>query len=228
MNLHADDMGLNESANQAIHTMLKKGKLRSVSVLANGQSISGAIRILKKFPKIQIFLHFNLIEGNPIYQVQTNSTLLKQNGKLAARNEQIMKLLLFRMSIHDIEQELIAQIIFLAKNGIKLSGIDSHQHIHALSPVAEIVERVAKQYRIQNIRSFNQMRCQTFIGKSKLYTFKLLAFVTHLLYFREFELPISWRIRKWKDFLVSSWEKVIHQDMNAYVVIHPGTTYDRK
>jgi chitin disaccharide deacetylase len=142
LKFHADDFGLNENVNTAVLHHLNNSTLESVSILVNFPSLLPALKVIKKFPKIPVFLHLNLIEGKPISALEEISTLV-ENNLFLPRNTLLSKLFQKTVDPEHVKKELTAQIHILQDHGIKIYGIDSHQHLHAFSPISEIVVQIA-------------------------------------------------------------------------------------
>lgn len=229
MKLHADDVGYDTQINEQILKLIKTGNLSSLSILSNWSHTVKICQKLAKYKNIDVFLHFNLIEGKSILGKQVSSLVDNQTGEYFNRNTLIIKILLRQIDKNQIKNELLAQMLSLEKIGLKLAGIDSHQHLHALSPVAEMVDEVAVLYNIKQVRSFSQMRTVTGKGRLKYHFLKIVAKLSYFIYYGKVGLPVSWRRKKWKDFCVASWEKV---DVNKLqkkeiLVFHPGLNFDR-
>lgn len=218
--LHADDLGLNKEVNQAALKFLKEGRLASVSVLANGPRVEEASQLLKQFPTVEIFLHFNLVEGKSL----ADPTRIFDTKIL------FPKLLLRLVDPAEVKRELLAQLKRLSALGLKVSGIDGHQHVHALSPIAEVVTAVAREKGIKHVRSYKEMKTHSFFGSLKLTVFKLVAFWTHFIFYGRLTLPTTWRTRSWRSFFVASWEALDPKTTAAgeTIVFHPGLPYDRR
>lgn len=218
--LHADDLGLNKEVNQAALEFLRAGRLASVSVLANWPQVGEAAQILRQFPTVEVFLHFNLVEGKS----------LAAPAKSFDNRVLFAKLLLRLVDPAEVKRELLAQLERLSDLGLKVSGIDGHQHMHALSPIAEVVTEVAREKGIKHVRSYKLMKTQSLLGSIKLTIFRLVAFWTHLISYGQPILPITWRISSWRPFSVASWEALEPQSIKASetIVFHPGLPYDRR
>lgn len=229
MKLHADDFGLNQQANQAIYKLLKANKLASVSLIANMPATRQASRIIRKFPTVSVFLHLNLIEGMPIANSRKRSSLTSRSGTFLQRNILIAKMLSHKIDPAHIEHEIIAQFKRARTLGINVAGIDSHQHVHAFSPIAEIVSKHAQKKNIPYLRSFSQLKTTTPLGALKKYALKSLAAFSHYAAYKNPGLPTTWSQNQWFSFYVASWEKIDPTRIatNEVLVYHPGLPYDR-
>lgn len=147
--LHADDFGMNAETNRAIKKAIRAGLIRSVSVMTDMPEYSDAVRFLKKHPSVRVGLHVNLSEGPG----KTSLPWL------------VLRSLFSRSFRKKISLELQRQYDILQASGLKISQLDSHQHIHAFLPIFKIFCRFAEEKHIPEIRrctvSLSALLCQT-------------------------------------------------------------------
>lgn len=224
LSLHADDAGLSSQANQAVLDLAKAGRLNSISVIANGPRVADFARAYNQIAAKQnnpptIFLHFNLIEFKPLIAGWARPGF---GGKIKLAWAAVIS----GLDKTQVRSELEAQLDKLESYGLKVTGIDSHQHTHALSPIAEAVYQTAARRQLV-YRSFGLMRCQSLRGKLKLSLFKLAARLSNLRHNQKLSLPVTW-LPRWRPFVVASWEKINRRNIkpDELIVCHPGTDYD--
>lgn len=56
------------------------------------------------------------------------------------------------ISLEEIKQELDAQICKILDSEIKITHLDTHQHVHMLPGIRRVVGKLAKKYSIPAIR----------------------------------------------------------------------------
>lgn len=227
LHLHADDFGLRVETDVQILQLVKSKKIEEVSILANMISNS-SLKSIQRIP-VSRFLHLNFIEGQPVSGRGKVPTLIRRNGKFYSLPLLVCKLLLQSISTSDIRHEISAQLNKLTAENISIQGIDSHQHIHALSPFAEIVAEVAKSHNIKNIRAYNAIVPQTKKAKIKYSFLKLSAYLSYFLSYRKIGLPITWKLNSSKPLAIMSWESAgldISKNPLITCVIHPFLGYD--
>ena len=134
----ADDLGLTKSVNDGIIFLLKKGKISGASLMANGEAFDDAVEKIKIFPDANVGIHFVLVEEKPLVLKS-----LSKNHKTF-----FIKYILGQVNLKDIEKELRAQLNKCVQAGIKPSFINSHQHLHLLPAIANIVIKLAKEFNI--------------------------------------------------------------------------------
>ena len=229
--LHADDAGLSLAINEAILSLLRENRLESLSVISNAPHAEHFMgRLIGLWPKLtsppHIFLHLNLVEAKPL--TPWPRKMLQESGEFAGYERLIQELLAGRVEPSVIEAELEAQFEQLQASGLPVHGIDSHQHMHALSPVAEIVRDFASRHHLA-VRSYDDMVCQTWIGQMKKHLLSWAARFTAWRYFGAFTLPPSWREHTWRPFAMASWERVAYHRLgeDELIACHPGSWCDR-
>ena len=80
-------------------------------------------------------------------------TRLQQwNGCFPGKFIMVKLILTGRLSFDVVAQELRAQIELCRAAGIKLSFLNSHEHIHMLPPVFRITQDLATEYDIPHVR----------------------------------------------------------------------------
>ena len=167
----ADDLGLNKSINDGIIFLLKGAKIDGASLMANGPAFDDAVhRCLEvELPNIGVHpvrsslaevqrtralsasetsygIHLVLVEERPITQ-----TVFPKNHRIF-----FIKYILGLISLKKVEAELMAQLNKCIQAGIKPSFINSHQHLHLLPGITEIVVKLAKERQIPYIRIVNE------------------------------------------------------------------------
>ena len=142
----ADDLGLNPAVNEGVIYLLKNGFISGASLMANGTAFDDAIRRCLEVKLPNIGVHLVLVEEKPLV-LKT----LPKNHKIF-----FAKYILGLIKKSDIEKELEAQINKCVTAGINLKFINSHQHLHLLPGIMDIVISLAKKYGIPYIRIVNE------------------------------------------------------------------------
>ena len=151
--IHADDFGLSKKVNEGILTAFTKGTLTSTSIMAVGAEFDHALRIYKSNSNIDVGVHLTLIEEKPILHRNIIKTLVNSKNRLHNHARVFVKLYFMkRICLQEVEQELEAQVLKVKQCGIKVSHLDSHQHLHMLPQILKITMRIAKKYGIPVIR----------------------------------------------------------------------------
>lgn len=234
MKLYSDDFGYNKQVDKGIIRLIKKDKLIGLSVLStmvSPQSLIQLKRTVNGKNNFIVGLHINLIEGDPSQTFVKIMTLLNSSGKFYPLLFFLTKLLLGRIDKAQIKLEIEGQLAKLKQRGVNIRMLDSHQHTHAFSPVAEIVAEVAQEQKIPFVRSFASIKNYSFKAKFTYLLLKLSSFFSFLITYKKPGLPASWNSKQKYDWTVMSWEgnsfdiaKIVGN--RSAFVIHPYLPYD--
>lgn len=150
--VNADDLGISEEVNARIEECINKGVITSVSIIANAPAFEDGIRLAKKYPKISVGAHLNLVQFKPL----TNADIFKSYG-IVGQDGQFIMGALFGVSIneelqHAIFDEWDAQISKIEAYGIKPSHCDSHQHTHTITALTEPLIQIMDKHGIARLR----------------------------------------------------------------------------
>lgn len=151
--VNGDDFGLTEGMNQGILKSYKSGILRSTSIMAVGDNFDDAVKIANENPKLDVGIHLTLVGGTPVLEKHKIPNLVNQDGKFYPNYASFsLAIISHKISLDQIRAELTAQIEKVLKTGLRLSHIDSHQHIHCLPKVLNIVIELSKTFDIPIVR----------------------------------------------------------------------------
>ena len=151
--VNADDLGLTVGVNNGIFHAHDRGILTSASLMASAPAAANAIRGLRNRPALGIGVHLTLVDGTPTLPPYRVPTLVGDDGRFRTSWKPfIVACLLGRVSMQDVERELTAQVECVAFEGIKVTHLDAHKHVHVYPAVFEIVVRLAERFRIPVIR----------------------------------------------------------------------------
>lgn len=148
--INADDFGASREVNNAISELMSQGKITSASILANSPEYKRAVEITKLYPECSFGVHLNLTEHRPLTKDNAFRPILNQEGNFNGniRNVKISSAL--RKAIF---REWCAQIETVSLDGIEISHVDSHHHIHTIPKLFLILKRIQKKYKIFKVRN---------------------------------------------------------------------------
>ncbi len=138
----ADDLGLAKPINDGIFELLKTGRISGASLMANGEAFDDAVNRCLEVQLPNIGVHFVLVEEKSITGIE-----LPKNHKSF-----FLKYILGIISKKDIESELKAQVNKIISAGVRPVFINSHQHLHLLPGIMDMVIEIAKENNITYIR----------------------------------------------------------------------------
>ena len=139
----ADDFGLTEEINEGISKVYREGIVNSVSVIPTGEALEDAIKTIKDLSFKEIGAHLALTETKPLL----GSSKFYKNHNLF-----FLDILLKKADVDGIYKELKAQLELLKETGVKITHINSHEHVHIIPEVLNIFVTLAKEFDIPAIR----------------------------------------------------------------------------
>ena len=147
--VNADDFGLSPNENAVIFAAFQAGLISSATAMANMPAFAAACAMTRN-PRLEgrIGLHFNLTYGRPLSQaILARRTFCDDFGVFDLSLPR-HSLWLGREDRAAVRQELQAQWQHCVDHGLRPSHIDSHQHVHNIWPIGEIVARFAAQHGV--------------------------------------------------------------------------------
>lgn len=152
---HADDYGISLSESRLILECCTNGKLNSLSVLPNSNTLNDSIKELEKFKdKVKICIHLNVVEGHCCANPDDIKLLVDSNGNFKLSFEKML-LLSFTKHRHELGKqlyiELEAQINKLLTEipFLKSIRLDSHQHFHMIPIVFNTLLKIIKNNNLE-------------------------------------------------------------------------------
>jgi predicted glycoside hydrolase/deacetylase ChbG (UPF0249 family) len=151
--VNADDLGITEGSNRGIIHCFNNGIVTSTSLIANGFCFDDAVRLTRKNPGLGVGVHLTLIFEKPILKPSFIKSLVNEKGEFHYSHKTFIKRYLLRkIDFSEVYKELQAQIEKVLDCGIRITHIDSHQHIHVLPGILGKVVELAVKYKIKFIR----------------------------------------------------------------------------
>jgi chitin disaccharide deacetylase len=151
--VNADDLGLTVGVNTGILDAHDRGILTSASLFAHAPATADALHRVRVRPSLGIGVHLALVDGTPMLPPSRVPTLVEDDGRFRASWKPfIVACLRGRVAFEEVERELTAQIERIRSEGIRLTHLDAHQHVHAFPPIFAIVARLAERFRIPVVR----------------------------------------------------------------------------
>jgi hopanoid biosynthesis associated protein HpnK len=143
--VNADDWGLTPAVNRGVVRAFRDGIVTSASLLVTGSAFENAVALARENPKLDVGLHITLVEERAVLGRDVLPTLVDETGHFPSTSaEFIRRAVLGRIDWHEVECEVAAQIALFQKTGLRLSHVNSHQHLHMFPPVYQIVRRLTR------------------------------------------------------------------------------------
>ena len=153
--LNADDFGLTAGVNRAVAELHRAGVLTSATLMARAAATDEAIAIARATPTLGVGCHVVLVDGETVLPAQKLPMLVDQcTGRFQPTSGAfVQRLFTGRIRSAEIEAETAAQIALLQSEGVVLTHIDTHKHVHIFPAVLRPVLRAARAAGIRAVRN---------------------------------------------------------------------------
>ncbi|MDD4013382.1 MAG: ChbG/HpnK family deacetylase [Candidatus Omnitrophica bacterium] len=150
--INADDLGVSDAVNEAAESCLKSAVITGVSVMPCGRRFREAAAMLRNMGFVEAGIHLTLTGGLKPISGGADS-LRSSDGHFPANYMHLARLSLTgRVKVRHVRDEFTAQIEALRNEGLKITHIDGHEHVHMLPGILRCVIDLAKEHGIKYIR----------------------------------------------------------------------------
>lgn len=152
--VNADDFGLHQAINDGIIKGHRDGFITSTSLMCGAEAFDDAVSRAKQYPNLGVGIHLTLVGGGkPLLPFRQVRTLVDESGCLPADYTVFAKhWYAGKIKKTEIIKELQAQMERGLNCGLTITHIDSHQHIHVLPGVIDIVLKLCNDFGVKKIR----------------------------------------------------------------------------
>jgi len=133
--IHADDFGLAPGINRAIIDGFLSGALSSASIMVGGEAAGEALAWAAAHPEYDFGVHLNATQGRPVLPVERVPSLVGRDGRFRPLGAFVSRGMFRRIRVAELEAEWRAQIARVRQAGVKISHLDSHQHVHLIPAI---------------------------------------------------------------------------------------------
>jgi chitin disaccharide deacetylase len=161
--VNADDFGLTSGVNRAVRELHTAGVLLSTTLMARAGATADAIALARAHPSLGVGCHVILVDGAPVLSARTQIPRLARADSRDPSGELRPSLPGFLRDLYlapgkqelyaQMEAEARAQIEFLQSQGLALTHIDTHKHVHMFPGVLRAVLRAARFCGIHAVRN---------------------------------------------------------------------------
>ncbi|MFC1570614.1 carbohydrate deacetylase [Candidatus Omnitrophota bacterium] len=150
--INADDVGLSSAINEGIVECLAKGSVTGVSIISCGKRFQEACALLRDAGKLEVGVHLTLT-GRFAPYTRTGSTILEEGGVFPQSYFNFMaRYYQGGVRPEHVYLELANQIHKVTEEGLRITHIDSHEHVHMFPKVLGVVLALAKESGVPYIR----------------------------------------------------------------------------
>jgi predicted glycoside hydrolase/deacetylase ChbG (UPF0249 family) len=158
--LNADDFGYSPDTLQATAECFERGHLTSASIMLGMPATEDALAFALAHPEYSYGVHLNFVgdgEERPISAPSDVPSLVNKLGRLPSTNAVRVRAVLGRLPASELEREIAAQIAAVAEQGVTVSHVDSHRHLHKYGPFRAALQRVLPHLGIKRVRNVQDM-----------------------------------------------------------------------
>lgn len=169
--INADDFGLTAGVNRAILETYTGGIVTSATLMANGAGFGEAVQLASSNDGFEVGCHVVLVDGAPVLGGRQVPSLIDAHPGFGTYfRDGAGSLALASWTGHvdprDIAAEAAAQIGKLQGQGIAVTHIDTHKHVHMFPKVLNGVISAAQACGVRGIRNpFEPLRFRQLLGK---------------------------------------------------------------
>ena len=149
--VNADDFGISDRINAGILQAHREGIVTATSLMAAGRAFEHAVQVSRTTPSLDVGVHLTLVAETPL--LRRKSSLVGSEGRFpASAGAFTCRWLTGSVRRADVAAEWSAQIERVLENGIRVSHLDSHQHVHVLPGLFDLTWELAARYGIPFVR----------------------------------------------------------------------------
>ncbi len=149
----ADDFGITKSVNEGIVRAYEEGIVTSLNLLPSGDAFDDAVALAKNIGLDETGAHLALTETMPVSAPAKISSLIGRDGRFASGHTQFfIRQMTGAVNPEEIYIEWKAQLSRALATGIEITNLSSHEHLHMLPGILDIMIRLAKEHDIRSIR----------------------------------------------------------------------------
>ena len=121
-------------------------------MFADAPGFAGAVRAARDHPTLDLGLHFNLTVGAPVVGDGNVPSLCDADGRFLPLPRLCARALTGRVVARQVRRECLAQLERLRGQGIPVTHLDGHRHVHVLPGVWEGVIAATREAGIGIVR----------------------------------------------------------------------------
>lgn len=154
--LNADDFGHDADTTAATVECFERGALTSATLMPRMPATAEAIDYARSNPRFSFGVHLTFITDTleaPLSDPKDIPALVRPDGKFLPSQTLRLLSLRGRIPVDQVEREMEAQIGFVRDQGVPVSHVDSHGHLHKFKPFVEAMRRVLPRFGIRRVRT---------------------------------------------------------------------------
>jgi predicted glycoside hydrolase/deacetylase ChbG (UPF0249 family) len=154
--VNADDFGASAETVAATIRCLEDGTLTSATIMPTMPAAGEALAYARERSDKSFGVHLTFVgDGDERCAAAAGDipALVGVEGRFPATTPVRLRALLRRLPVGQIEREIAAQLALVRDGGVAISHVDSHRHLHKLTPFRRALERVLPRFGIERVRT---------------------------------------------------------------------------
>lgn len=149
----ADDFGLTGGINRGIVDCVEQGIVTSVSLCVNGREYDEALAFCRRVPGLSIGLHLVFTGEKALSPDAAENGLCGRDGRLPGSWPVFLaRYFSGGIRLRGLEKEIEVQFGKIHSAGVRVTHVNSHQHLHLLPAILDIVILNCRRYGVGYIR----------------------------------------------------------------------------
>jgi len=149
--VNADDYGYYHCVSRGILKSARHGIVTATGIFANSPYLGEHVAWLRDYPQLDLGVHLNLTEREPL-TVGMRDRLGQWAGRFPAKFALVKAIFSGTVRAEDVKAEWRAQIERCLDEGLTLTFLNSHEHIHMLPGLFQVTRALADEYGIAHVR----------------------------------------------------------------------------
>jgi predicted glycoside hydrolase/deacetylase ChbG (UPF0249 family) len=149
--VNADDYGYYDCVSRGILQSARHGIVTATGILATGTRFDDHIAWLNDHADLDLGLHLNLTDREPLTQAMRNR-LARWQGRFPRKFVVAMAVMSGALPVADVKLEWRAQIERCLDKGLAIRFLNSHEHIHMLPPLFRLAGELSREYGVADVR----------------------------------------------------------------------------
>lgn len=152
--VNADDFGRHVLIDRAVEAGVQRGLIRSATVMVTGTAFDDAVALARRTPALGMGIHFTLVNARPVLPPDLIPSLIDPaTGELWPDHGVFVKRFLSgRIKLPEVAKECRAQLDTFLSTGLVPTHADSHQHMHVLPGIIDIIIDFCLDHGIPAVR----------------------------------------------------------------------------
>jgi predicted glycoside hydrolase/deacetylase ChbG (UPF0249 family) len=154
--VNADDFGISADTVRATIAAIDAGYVTSATLMPAAPASDQAVAFARTRADVSFGVHLTFVGDGAEYALAPPAQvahLVNRAGRLHGTNRIRLLAALDRISVQQIEREIAAQVDWVRSQGIDVSHVDSHRHLHKYGPFREALGRALPGLGIRRVRS---------------------------------------------------------------------------